>query len=79
MMGSREENLWGSVSDSDGAEFDNLVLSRLSKNRQLSAEEISDQVSGSVPWDVLMSCRRLCRRGSAEEGHGDFRGRFKLR
>jgi hypothetical protein len=41
-----------------------------------SVEEISDQIIGSVPWDVLRCCRKLCRQGIAVEGRGTAEGRF---
>lgn len=78
MMGVRDEGFWDGDSDSSRDELDKLVLSRLSKDRQQSAEQISDQLPGSVPWDVLLSCRRLCRRLLAAEGQGSAVGHFTL-
>ena len=46
-------------------------------DREQSAEEISDQIPGSEPWDVLHCCRRLCVRGKAIEGYWHARGRFR--
>jgi hypothetical protein len=45
--------------------------------REQSAEEISDRIAGSVPWDVLRCCRKLCRLGAAVEGSGTATGRFR--
>jgi hypothetical protein len=42
-----------------------------------SAEEISDQIPDSEPWDVLRCCRRLCSLGKAIEGRQQARGRFR--
>jgi hypothetical protein len=52
------------------------VLERLSDSEK-SAEEISDQIPDSEPWDVLRCCRRLCMQGKAIEGTGLARGRFR--
>jgi hypothetical protein len=78
MMGSRE-GLWEDDTESYWNDLDKAVLRSLLKDRQQNAEQISDRVPGSVPWDVLLSCRRLCHRGLAEEGLGDTQGHFKLR
>jgi len=65
----------------DEAEWsDDELLERISEAlspREQSAEEISDQVPGSVPWDVLRCCRKLCRLGTAIEGRGKSIGRFR--
>jgi hypothetical protein len=79
MMGFGEGELGEGDSESNWGDFDRLVLGRLLKDRQQDAERISDQLPGSVPWDVLRSCRRLCRRGLAVEGHGRAIGHFMLR
>ncbi len=70
----------GWLNDSEPAprELDELVLNRLSRGRQQSAENISDKMPGSVPWDVHRSCKRLCARGLAVEGHGKDIGQFRL-
>jgi|SRR5579862_1265242 len=78
MMGVRDDEFWDEDTESSRTELDKLVLSRLLRDRQQSAEQISDQLPGSIPWDVLMSCRRLSWRGLAVEGQGSSLGRFKL-
>jgi uncharacterized protein DUF6527 len=66
----------------DEAEWnDDELLERVRETlsfREQSAEEISDQVAGSVPWDVLRCCRKLCRLGTAIEGRGKAIGRFRI-
>jgi uncharacterized protein DUF6527 len=79
MMGVQDDRFWDEDTAGSRDELDKLVLSRLSRDRQQSAEQISDQLPGSVPWDVLLSCRRLGWRGLAEEGQGNAIGHFKLR
>lgn len=40
------------------------------------------QIAGAIdaiPWDVLVACRALVRRGIAEEGSGRDRGAFRLK
>jgi len=79
LLGSRDDDAWSNIVE-DGAE--NRLLERvleLLSDREQSAEEISDQIPGSEPWDVLHSCRRLCRLDKAVEGHRNARGRFRLR
>jgi hypothetical protein len=36
------------------------------------------EVLKEIPWDVLAACRALVREGTAIEGRGGFRGRFRL-
>ncbi len=52
------------------------VLEALSDHEE-SAEEISDRIPESEPWDVLHCCRRLCWLGKAIEGHHNARGLFR--
>jgi hypothetical protein len=61
--------------DSAENELARHVLDALTTRGQ-SAEEISDQIPGSVPWDVLRCCQKLCRSGLASEGRGPEKGRF---
>jgi hypothetical protein len=75
VLGARGES-WGDEAESN----DDELLGRVSETlsfREQSAEEISDQVAGSVPWDVLQCCRKLCRLGGAIEGTGKAIGRFR--
>lgn len=78
MLGARADELW--FDDVESSEDDLLkrVLDALSAH-ECSAEEISDQIPGSVPWDVLRCCRKLCRLGAAIEGRGAAVGRFRRR
>ena len=75
MLGRGPNELWDD--ESEWAEDDLLkrVRDTLSA-RQQSAEEISDQIAGSIPWDVLRCCRKLCRLGVAVEGRGTATGLF---
>ena len=52
------------------------VLEALS-DREQSAEEVSDQIPQSEPWEVLRCCRKLCLLGKAIECGQDARGRFR--
>jgi hypothetical protein len=76
VIGPRYGESWGDdVEDSEG-ELVQQVLEVMSDSEQ-SAEEISDQIPGSEPWNVLRMCRRLCRLGKAIEGHDHARGTFR--
>ncbi len=75
---ARDEELWTDVAQPSEGQLAVRVLELLS-DREQSAEEISDQISGSVPWDVLQCCRKLCRLGTAVEGRGPATGRFRRR
>lgn len=76
MLGARYGESWMGGVDEGDDELLRRVLETLS-DREQSAEEISDQISGSEPWDVLYCCRRLCQLGTAIEGHREARGRFR--
>jgi hypothetical protein len=69
----------GSWIDEDQAGEDDLLqrVSDALSNREQSAEEISDQIVDSEPWNVLRCCRRLCLLGKAVEGRQQARGRFR--
>lgn len=75
MLGAGPNELW--IDEAEASEEDLLkrVLEALSAREQ-SVEEISDQIPGSVPWDVLRCCRKLCRLGMAVEGRGAATGQF---
>ena len=75
---SEQDDRWLDDSEPSPAELDKLVLSRLSKTWLQSVEQISDKLPGTVPWDVLRSCRRLSERGLATEGGGTAKGHFGL-
>lgn len=76
LFGPRGDDWWLDEEDLSEAELVDRVLKSLSVREQ-SIEEISDQISGSVPWDVLRCCRKLCRKGKAIEGLGQSTGRFR--
>lgn len=78
MLGARADELWFDDLDSDENDLLRRVLDALSAHER-SAEEVSDQIPGSVPWDVLRCCRKLCRLGAAVEGRGEAAGRFRRR
>ncbi len=53
------------------------VRARLRKNVLIPFAEIADSLD-AVPWDVLMVCRNLVRKGVAREGRDKQRGSFGL-
>ncbi len=67
---------WIDEVEEGGDDLLRRVLEALSDSDQ-SAEEISDQIPQSEPWDILRCCRRLCLLGEAIEGHQHARGRFR--
>jgi hypothetical protein len=74
LFGARYGESW--IDEAGEEELLQRVLEALS-NREQSAEEISDQIPNSEPWDVLHCCRRLCLLGKAIEGRQHARGRFR--
>jgi hypothetical protein len=76
MIGARYGASWTGELEEDEDELLQQVLGVL-YDREQSAEEISDQIPDSEPWDVLRCCRRLCLLGKAIEGHQHARGRFR--
>ena len=76
LFGTGDRGFWSD--DVAGGEDGLLqrVLDTLS-DREQSAEEISDQIPESEPWEVLRCCRRLCWRGKAIEGREHARLRFR--
>jgi hypothetical protein len=78
LFGSRGDDLWLDEAELTEVELLERVLETLSVKEQ-SIEEISDQIAGSVPWDVLRCCRKLCGKGKAVEGSGQSKGRFRRR
>jgi hypothetical protein len=75
MLGPQYDDSWLDETDPAENELAQRVLDALTTHGQ-SAEEVSDQIPGSVPWDVLRCCQRLSRSGLVIEGHGQERGRF---
>lgn len=78
LFGARYGESWIDEADADEDELPRRVLEVLSNNDQ-SAEEISDQIPDTEPWDVLRCCRRLCLLGKAIEGRAPASGRFRRR
>jgi len=76
MFGARYGESWIDEAEAGADEFLQRVLGALS-DREQSAEEISDKIAGSEPWDVLRCCRKLCILGKAMEGRGVAKGRFR--
>ena len=75
LLGARDDDQ--SLDDPETYMDDLDVVLRVVSGRFASAEEIADRIPGSVPWDILRSCRRLCRSGSVVEGRGRFVGHFR--
>lgn len=75
MIGPQYDDYWPDEADPADTELAQRVLDTLTSRGQ-SAEEISDQIPGSIPWDVLRCCRRLCRSNLVTEGRGQEQGRF---
>jgi len=76
MLGAEHNEPWFDDSEWSEVELLERVSVTLSSNEQ-SCEEIADRIPGSVPWDVLRCCRRLCYQGKAIEGRGKALGRFR--
>lgn len=76
MLGARYGESWMDEAEAGEDELLQRVLETLS-DREKSAEEISDQIPASEPWDVLRCCRRLCLLGKAIEGSELAKGRFR--
>ena len=72
----RYGDLWTEEAEEGDQELLQRVLEALTGLEQ-SAEEISDQIPDSEPWDVLRCCRRLCLQGKAIEGRHHAKGRFR--
>ena len=56
--------------------LEHLVIEALSPEEFVSYDELAERI-GEIPWEVLTACRRLVRRGSAEEAASKPRGRFR--
>jgi len=76
LFGPRGDDWWFDEEEISETELLDRVLETLSAREQ-SIEEIADQIAGSVPWDVMRCCRKLCRKGKAIEGTGQSKGRFR--
>lgn len=78
LFGYRDDDSWETKVEVGENWLLDRVLEILS-DREQSAEEISDQIPESEPWDVFHCCRRLCMQGKAVEGRWQDRGRFRRR
>jgi hypothetical protein len=78
LFGTQHGESWTDEPEAGEDELLQRVLEALSSRGQ-SAEEISDQIPESEPWDVLRCCRRLCLVGKAIEGLELARGSFRRR
>lgn len=67
---------WGDELVETGAEFEQLVLGKLTTQLRPYAD-IAEQLD-AVPWAVLSACHRLCRRGVVQNGDGEQRNEFRL-
>lgn len=76
LFGPRGDDWWFDEEEISETELLDRVLETLTAREQ-SIEEIADQIAGSVPWDVMRCCRKLCRKGKAIEGTGQSKGRFR--
>jgi len=59
------------------ASLTEAVRGRLQKNTLIPFADIAEKLD-AVPWDVLMICRGLVRKGTAREGKDKQRGSFGL-
>jgi hypothetical protein len=78
LFGVADNDAWIDEDEADAHVLMNRVFDALTEREQ-SAAEISDQIQGSEPWDVMHCCRKLCRQGKAIEGRAKSRGSFRLR
>jgi hypothetical protein len=54
------------------------VQRSLAQDHMTSFIEIADRLD-AIPWDMLLACKVLVRRGVAEEGNGTLLGHFQLK
>lgn len=75
LMYGQYENEFGSESQTDRDNLIEAVLNQLSTNNLVEFSEVAEAL-GEVPWDVLMVCRQLTRKGLVREGVDKQRGSF---
>jgi hypothetical protein len=75
LFGRREDDLELASPDEDQSTLLDDVLARLLPDHFVRFSELAEALD-AVPWDVLMACRSLVRRGLAREGAGRHRGTF---
>ncbi len=76
LFDKRHGDDWVYDDELDEDDLEKKVLAVLSTTEPQSAEQVSDEIPFSLPWDVLRCCRRLCRRGLVSEGRGSAAGTF---
>lgn len=74
MFGQRERE-FDDTSQTYGIGLAEAVFDHLPTMGLIDFSEVADAL-GEVPWDVLMVCRQLTRKGLAREGMGKQRGSF---
>jgi NTP pyrophosphatase (non-canonical NTP hydrolase) len=74
MFGQYEDD-FDSESQADRANLIDAVLNQLPTNSLVDFSDVAEAL-GEVPWDVLMVCRQLTRKGLAREGVDKQRGSF---
>ncbi|MBI5450167.1 MAG: hypothetical protein HY940_02305 [Gammaproteobacteria bacterium] len=75
LFGRYEDNFDSATETYGYTQLVEAVSERLSDTGLISFSDIAEDL-GEVPWDVLMVCRRLVRKGFAREGVGEQRGSF---
>lgn len=74
MFGQYEDD-FDNESQADRANLIDAVLNQLPTNSLVDFSDVAEAL-GEVPWDVLMVCRQLTRKGLAREGVDKQRGSF---
>jgi len=73
-----EEDIYDTTQKEESLQLINVVREQLPINELISFYDIAEVID-EIPWDVLMACRRLVRKGFAKEGSDKQRGSFKRR
>lgn len=75
LMFGQYEDEFSNESQTDRDKLTNAVLNQLPTKGLVEFSEVAE-ILGEVPWDVLMVCRWLTRKGLAREGVDKQRGSF---
>lgn len=75
MLFGQNEDEFDNTAQIDGIDFAKMVLDQLPTKGLVDFTEVADSL-GEIPWDVLMVCRQLTRKGLAREGVDKQRGSF---
>jgi hypothetical protein len=75
LFGHYDEDIDSSPQVDATATLNDAVREQLPDVGLITFSEIAETL-GEVPWDVLMVCRQLVRKGLAREGKGKQRGSF---